>query len=79
MLCSWETICSQESCDFEVDLILGILAGSELLTSPTSKAVFLAHFANDCPLKRTLTISTFIAITRNKVSKLEEGSFISCA
>jgi hypothetical protein len=26
------------------------------------KSVFLGHFANDCPLKRTLTISTFIAI-----------------
>jgi hypothetical protein len=43
------------------------------------RSVFLGHFANDCPLKRTLTISTFIAIARNKVSKLEEGSFISRA
>ena len=30
MQCSWETICPQESCDFEVDLILGILAASGL-------------------------------------------------
>jgi hypothetical protein len=61
------------------DVSLGNCFKESSLRARPQKSVFLAHFANDCPLKRTLTISTFIAITRNKVSKLEEGSFVSCA